>query len=347
MTDYYGTLSTHDDAILYSAEANSPSKTVDISSRKSKDTLNDWEYKPGLGEQTGGMVQPTIFLLRFNLSNNEGPTLSKLSAKEDGSDQALSTAIFGQAVFSSTGKDILVTAYPTLLDGRRLGVTFCTNYPSIVYRASIEKGSGGKIDDKDAIANNPWYPQKWLRLSMTGFSARSPRSVGVEGDCFFLQSEEGGAHRDCDALVYSTKGQMRIEVPFQQCPDRSTRWAGLYSDAQLPRSCLLNTLGGLVTDTILDCSKIIILIKFESQSAPIDLTPTAQDLEQSAIEKKFLWNYRVLCTDGEDTILAVRSAPQHPDQLLVGVVEPDGNKAKWSIIHRIASQWEKEKGKTD
>lgn len=193
-TDYYGTLSIHEDAVFYSAEAKPRNKTVDIASRKTKDSFNDWEYKPGLGEQAASLVQPTIYLLNFNLSSGEEPTLSRLAIDDTETDQSLSTSLFGQAVFSSTGEDIFVTAYPTLLDGRRLGVAFCTNYPSIVYKASVEKDSGGKIGDKDAIAENLWHPHKWTRLSSAGFSARSPRSLGEENDCFFLQSESGGAH---------------------------------------------------------------------------------------------------------------------------------------------------------
>ena len=253
----------------------------------------------------------------------------------------LSTALFGQAVFSTSGKDIYVTAYPTLLDGRRLGIVYCSNRPAVVYRASVGESRGVKVGDKEAEAERAWVPDEWTRLSLSGYSARSPRARAGQDGCFWLQSEEGGAHRDCDSLF----SQAGVEIPIQATPDVSTGWPGLYVD-QLRRSCLLEKVQGLATDSIWGSRKAIVLHRFGSNTAPTLLTPLddALALDQTPEERGLPWSYTLLCTDDVDTLVAVRSSPLHPQQLLVGKLDEKGSSIDWVIARRFAEEWQDDKG---
>lgn len=292
-------------------------------------------------------MRPAVFLLRFNSGSTEEPQLSQLAVEKEKSDTTLTSAIFGQAVFSSTGKDVFVTAYPTLQDGRRLGLIYCTNKPSAVYRASVEEGSGGRVGDKDAVARHPWTPQRWTRLSSPGISARSPRATKGPQECIWLQCEEGGAHRDCDSLASYSHGQVRVEIPIvSTLVPQTDYWAGLYCDTRLPRSCTLKEGRIVVADTISGCSTIIVSHPLGSTSVPINLTPAGDDiaLVQTARERSLIWSYKLLCTDGERALVAVRSSSLQPEQVLLGTLEQDGTKANWLIVRRLGQQWEQEEG---
>ncbi|UZJ54196.1 hypothetical protein CBS101457_003516 [Exobasidium rhododendri] len=327
-TDTFASLSIHQDMVLYSAEANKPSREVDIISRKEGSGLQDWEYQAPLGEKFGGQIRPTVFLLKLHLQTGEGAKLQCLAVPSGGDDRELSSALLGQAVFSSSGKAIFLTAYPTLQDGRRLGIIYCSNRPAAIYRIMVEESVRGDEGDKDAAQFSVWTPQTWSRLSATGFSARSPRSKAERDTCFWLQSEEGGAHRDCDAIISSDEsGKTREEIPIQSTPSKSSGWPGLFVD-QLRGSCLLQKVGGMATDTIWGSRKTIVLHLFQSNSTPIDLTPLGSTLSiyQSEKEEEQVWSYTLLCTDGEDTIIASRSSPTQPQQILVGVLQSTARK---------------------
>lgn len=319
---------------------------MDIAARKDEHWPSAWDYAPGLGELSGGLMRPTVFMLDFKMDSKDGPHLCRLAVDDQKSDKVLSSAIFGQAIFSSSGTDVLLTAYPTIQDGRRLGLIYCTSKPSAIYRASIEKNCGGEVADKEAVTKNAWMPRSWTRLSSRGVSARSPRSLGSEDPCIWLQCEEGGAHKHCDALVSCSDGQVTVEIPVVSVPDAMTGWAGLYSDTQLPKSCLLRNGYLFVADTIQGCTKVLIGYEIGSKRNPTILTPMAGELNlsQTAREKSLIWSYKLLCTDGDNTIVAVRSSSLYPDQLLVGALEQDWTKVKWTIIRNMKTQWEDDRG---
>jgi acylaminoacyl-peptidase len=291
-------------------------------------------------------MRPTVFLLDFKLDSEDEPHLGRLAVDENESNRTLSSAMFGQAIFSSTGKDVLLTAYPTIQDGRRLGLIYCTSKPSAIYCTSIEKDCGGKVGDNEAVTMNAWKPRTWTRLSSPGVSARSARSIPGQDRCIWLQCEEGGAHKHCDALVSYSQEQGTIEIPVFSVPDETTGWAGLYSDTQLPRSCLLRKGALFVTDTIRGCVKVLIAYEFGSKSTPSILTPISGelDLSQTAREKSLIWSYKLLCTDGDSRLVAVRSSTLHPDQLLLGSLQQDGISVRWTIVRDLGTQWEQDKG---
>jgi acylaminoacyl-peptidase len=164
--------------VLYSAEANAPSREVDISARKGEGSLGDWEYRAPLGEKFGGQAEPSVFLLHFSITDSGAARVLRLAAPVNSSDPALRSALLGQAVFSSSGKAIYLTAYPTLPDGRRLGIIYCSNRPAVVYKIATEEMRGEDVKDEEDGSSTAkvWRPRSWTRLSASGSSARSPRS---------------------------------------------------------------------------------------------------------------------------------------------------------------------------
>lgn len=326
--------------ILYSAEANAASKEVDIASRKSHDGLQAWEYRAPLGEKFAGQIEPSVFLIQFNVKSRGELRICCLAAAKDEKDAAISTALFGQAVFSSSGKEVYLTAYPTLLDGRRLGIIYCSNRPSVIFKAPIDFAAGGSIKDADAVKNKLWHPSEWSRLSSLGFSARNPRAKST-GGCIWLQAEQGGAHNDCDSLVSSdSKGTITEEISIVDIPDLKSPFPGLYATS-LKRSCVMDKSQMIMLDTIWGSNRAVVAHQVGSKLLPSAIS------QATASQDTPLWSYAFLCSDGSDTVLATRSSPLHPQQVVIATISSVKDDMDWKVVYDAASQWRDEQGESN
>lgn len=353
MVDTFGSLSVHDDYVLYSAEAKAPKKSADWASREPKlgsDGLENFEYEPSLGEGFDGQNRPTLFLLKMQRHCDQDMRIVQI-----GSGEFLeSAALFGQASFHPGGKKIVLVAHLPIVDGRRLGVAACTNRPSIVCEADIdhvELERLWRLDKEDHFQTDKarpyvWNPKHWNRISRLGFSARSPRYLNLQGTCAWLESEQGGAHRDCDALVCNDgKGQITVEIPIQDLPSPQNDWPGLFSD-NLSDCCALRDgdTTALVMTTIWGSRRTIVLYALGTGGNPVEITPLKLSLgTRDKMDERQLWSYSLLCTNNKDTLVAVRSSPSQAQQILIGHITNDWN-VEWSLAKDLFDEWEEDSG---
>lgn len=340
------------------------------------DGLEAFEYRPGLGEKMGGRTRPTVWMATFpsntmrgSGSSSKAGHVARLAVDGDelkAAGQDIRDPLLGQAVFDAKGESIITTAYSLLADGRRLGIIYCTNRPAAILRAYLDNSR----DDENRPTNKHTCiaVDKWTRLSAEGVSARSPRIIANPNSpstaIVWLQNEEAGAHNDCAALAsYDDDGgnddncrEMCMQIPIQSRPsDNGSGWPGLYLD-QLPRTCQVD--GGLVTSTIWGCRKTIILRRLapasaSSSSAHRDLEEPVQDLTPPSASDEQPWSYTVLCTDGKHLIVAVRSSPLRPQQLLVGQLFTPTNgpnlvpaKVSWTMARDLGGPYQHKNGET-
>ena len=183
--------------MLYTAEEKEPTKETDISKRRKgeeSDGLESYEYRPQLGSAYIGKFYPKVFQLNFNLASESGSSAQLYSIDPDlvAKQDSLRDPILSQAIFSPNGDQVLLTAYPALIDGRRLGLGACSNRPSIVYSINgnaSEDQKNNSSEEKEASSNNSiiknalnWKPQNWHRLSREGESGRAP-AVASKDKC--------------------------------------------------------------------------------------------------------------------------------------------------------------------
>lgn len=354
------------------------------------DAFQAYEYRPGLGEKMAGRSRPTVWMAVFDdLSKKaevdkrgqsdcrQAARVSRLRLQVSdikAMGQDIREPLLGQASFDSDARTIIATAYSMLGDGRRLGIVYCTNRRAAILRAYLSDVPQNDNTRPSASGDRIVSVLRWARLSNAGVSARSPRvlanSQGTSPSFVWLQNEEAGAHNDCTALVSydddieneanetsygdeSRNAKLRVQLPFQRCPSHDgLGWPGLYLD-QLPHNCQVE--GGVVTSTIWGCRKTIILQRLYSASSSfasgnpafpvINLTPSSDDGAQ-------LWSYSLLCTDGKRLVVAVRSSPFRPQQLLIGRLlfcdarsEHTTVKIQWFIARDLGSSTQEKKSK--
>lgn len=331
---------TSADAVLYVADAKGPLKPTPsgpLAQHSDEDHLAAYDFLPSLGEKSGSLLRPRVFLLRFNTSSKEqleaGPALAQLSLPG-----ALKDASHGHISFRSADSANL-TVYRLLPDGRHLGIVYCTNRPAQVISVSLPAASGENTE-KATKPNEPstvaWEARNVDSLSRTQWSARSARSSHAESGSsliVWLENEEGGAHNDCAALCMQRAEQSpKVLVPVADVPDRKLSFAGLYLDA-LPTAPWLSLdakssepTHALLT-SIHGSRRCVFMIDLAS-GAVLNLDFSAAKPGVSA-EKEDTASYNVLATDGARRFLVVRSSLNELPH--VGLVEMHDSKgAKWS-----------------
>lgn len=270
--------------------------------------------------------------------------------------------ILSQAIFTSDGEQILLTAYPALIDGRRLGLGACPNRPSIVY--CIDGNASGKknndsSEEKEAASNSStikdalvWKPQDWRRLSRDGYSGRAP-AVASKDKCVWLECRSGGPHNGSD-VIFSVKpsdgkSQIACEIDEIDVPKSETAFPGLFADTILTRSCTLSKLDSIAITTIWGSRQTIVVHRVGQDGAPIEVTPLGVSIANQVSEVEQPWNYNLLCTNGNDLMIAVRSSPVTPQQILVGrLSEREGQlQAEWNLIKSMDESWQDEKAIRD
>lgn len=353
--------------MLYTAEEKERSKETDIGKRRKEeksDGLESYEYRPQLGSTYIGKFYPKVFQLKFNLKAGNPPQLYYIDPSQIEERDSIRDPILSQAIFSPDAEQILLTAYPALIDGRRLGLAACPNRPSIVYCIDgkpSKKRHDDSTDEKEVTNNNytikdalAWKPEKWRRLSREGYSGRGGAIVS-KNKCVWLECRSGGPHNGSD-VIYSVdpsdldgKHQISCEIDEIDVPKSQTAFPGLFVDTTLTRSCSLSRLDAIAITTIWGSRQTIVLHRLGQDSVPIELTPLGISVANQASEVEQPWSYNLLCTNGNDLLIAVRSSPICPQQILIGrISEKQGQpQAEWSLIKSMDESWQDEKAIRD
>ncbi|KAH9036678.1 alpha/beta-hydrolase [Lactarius hengduanensis] len=306
-------------SLVYTAEANAPENNTD-------DLFSKFRFLPDYGERYVGRKRPTLFLARWAQnaeSRAEGaiPTVHGITVPAT-SDASIS---FGQAQFV-TDDVLLATGYEFSEDGRRLGIMACYNRPTAIWELKLD------------LAQDAIVALSATKLSDPTRAARSPRPIPGTSAAFWLSHELGGPHASCFSLhklalhagtagAETATASVLVPVVDKIRDGFMDGFAGLYVDNLLARPFVRT--GGrvyLLSRTSQRSRLEIILIDLEQPESVVRLTPAESSDD--------LWSWSPLATDGRKWVLASRSAPTVPNELVLGRLEEHGGRPRvtWQVI---------------
>ncbi|KAH9061743.1 hypothetical protein EDB83DRAFT_2315529 [Lactarius deliciosus] len=228
---------------------------------------------------------------------------------------------FGQAQFV-TDNVLLATDYEFSEDGRRLGIMACYNRPTAIWELKLD------------LAQDAIVALSATKLSDPTRATRSPLPIPGTNAALWLSHELGGPHASCFSLhKFGTAGaetataSVLVPVVDKIRDGFMDGFAGLYVDSLLARPFVRT--GGrayLLTRTSQRSRLEIILVDLEQPESVVRLTPAESSDD--------LWSWSPLATDGRKWVLASRSAPTVPNELVLGRLEEHGGRPRvtWQVI---------------
>jgi len=235
-----------------------------------------------------------------------------------------SEVTFGQAQFIADDT-LFVTSYDYTEDGKRLGIRACFNRPTAIWELKLDLDNAVQEPSDTLLAISA------TRLSDPQRASRSPRPIPGTNAVLWLSHELGGPHASCFS-IHRFDLQTRETTTIVPAVDKIQKdfmggFAGLYVDSLLARPFIRS--GGrayLLTRTS-QCSRLeVILVDLEQPESVVQLTP--------AESSEDLWSWSPLATDGRKWVLASRSSPTVPTELVLGKLEEHGGKPRvaWQVI---------------
>ena len=323
-------------AILYTAEGKTP---------ETEDPFEKFRFNPDFGEGLGGKKQPFTFIFRWNSScQSTAPDKPKFALVELKSKENVR---FGQAVFSPKSDNVIyATGYEFTSDGRILGLKFCANRPSGIWKLWIDRRSLPELDD---IKLNP-VPATvtFQKLTPSSLSCRSPRTFERYGGSTlaWLANPTGGAHLGASALYcldisidseFESDNNSYLKftetplVPItDDIPSSPDVFPGLFPSFNLPSSPKIVTelesepVPSLVFHSQWGSRTTVLLISTKNGSV-VDLTP--------ANKEERLYSWTVLATDGQSRVVCQRSSTSVPYEIYLGYFNNTGF-VSWHLIDK-------------
>lgn len=309
--------------MVYTAEANAPDNEGD-------DAFAKFRFLPDYGEGYVGRKRPTLFVTQW--ASGAGSTDDTLSgATRSPTVRAISIPIaaatsFGQAQFVSDDT-LVATGFEFNEDGKRLGIKACFNRSTAIWELKLDmEHAEGEPSDGSITAISA------AKVSDSERASRSPRPIpGSSAAALWLSHELGGPHASCFSL-HRFDFQAQETTTIVPTVDKIREslmcgFAGLYADGFLARPFVRS--GGrvyLLTRTSQGSRLEVILINLEQPETVVRLTP--------AESSECLWSWSPLATDGRKWVLASRSAPTVPNELVLGRLEDNGGtpRVTWQVI---------------
>ncbi|KAJ8501525.1 hypothetical protein ONZ45_g12111 [Pleurotus djamor] len=293
-------LSQSEDAIIYTAEANPPSK-------KDATNFERFRFTPSFGEGLPTRARPRTFLSLWKRGILRPINLSSPPSTQ---------VHLGQAVFCGRSK-LFAIGYDVTADARLLGVKGCFNRPSAIWQLDLPEGvlEGGDGEGELACSGK--------KISSPEVSSRSPRVPPSSDSVFWLTSALYGAHAAGSSLhcLDAATNESRVVVDTVWEPNSPSDFPGLYLD-NLPQRPFLRLGGKLfVTCHSVWGSRTTVLLINTEDGQFTDLTP----------EDGKLYSWTVLGTDGEDRILCSRSTPTSPSEIILLQLDANDPQVKPAI----------------
>ncbi|KAJ7060196.1 Alpha/Beta hydrolase protein [Mycena amicta] len=284
-----------------------------------EDPAAKYRFIPTLGETFQGKKRPAIFLFRWDPLDLDVPSsLIRISPSLPDNHVVL----FGQPVFSPIENNIIyATGYEYASDGRLLGLKWCYNRPSGIWRISIPE-----TDDSSPVGSGLCQ-----KITSANLSCRSPRvyrdANTSQSILFWLSHASGGPHAGTFSLHSADIGSgssARTVVDTVWEPRTSDGFPGLYPETgNLPASpfLILNDKLHLAISSTWRSRSTVLLVSTDD-GAVSDLTPDAEGR---------LYSWSVLATDSGSQLLCSRSAPSIPHEIVLGRIDEAGN-VTWKVL---------------
>ncbi|KAF7297410.1 Peptidase-S9 domain-containing protein [Mycena indigotica] len=281
------------------------------------DAFAKYRFKPTLGETYDGKTSPAIFIFRWDPLDIELPSSLSRIAPSLPDNRAI---LLGQPVFSPTEANIIyATGYEYTSDGRLLGLKWCYNRPSGIWRLTVPESDSGEV--VSCVCE---------KLTRPELSCRSPRIYHEihtnEATLLWLSHASGGPHAGTFSLQAANieGGTWNIRTVVDTVQEPATDgFPGLYPDSgNLPSSpfLVLDNEAFLVVSTTWNSQGMILLVSLHDGSVR-NITQT----------KQTLYSWSVLATDGHTRLLCSRSALTVPYEIVLGEVDKTGY-AAWKVL---------------
>jgi Acylamino-acid-releasing enzyme, N-terminal domain len=307
--------------LVYTAEANAPENEGD-------DHFAKFRFLPDYGEGYIGRKRPTLFVARWTpsaVSVDASPECDNDTTVQAISVPDATTISFGQAQFVADDT-LLATGYEYCEDGRRLGIKVCFNRPTAIWELKLPLLAQAGHGSSDTL-----MATSAIKLSDPKRASLSPRPIPGSNAAFWLSHELGGPHASCFSMhrfdLQSREATIVIPAVDKIQENFMDGFAGLYTETALARPFVRS--GGriyLLTRTSQGSRLEVILVDLEQSKRVVRLTPAESGED--------LWSWSPLATDGCKWILASRSAPTVPNELVLGKLEEQGGKPQvtWQVI---------------
>ncbi|OAV99835.1 hypothetical protein PTTG_05065 [Puccinia triticina 1-1 BBBD Race 1] len=315
----YPSWNSSETQLAYLAET----KTEKDRTKSKSSWLERNRYIPDFGEQLTGIQLPAIFIASTSDSVGDSQKIWAPIVQLTDPSTDLSKLVWGQPVFGPGSAEepveIFCTGFGSLSDHRRLGLIYCQNRPSTIYKLSFKIPPLKLHHPSNFISHRVSHPDR---------SARSPRVI--DGKVVYLSNPIGGPHASCASLnVYEPKtNEDKVLVGPVDEPESGSQFPGLYID-DLPSQPTLydsyqsqNTL--IVASSIWGSSKKFLTIDLRSGEVKAHPPPC----EGSCT---------VLNTNGGRQVLTVCSQTSCSPQVWIGELD-QGSKFSWQrVTHLKAS----------
>ncbi|KAI6160299.1 Alpha/Beta hydrolase protein, partial [Pisolithus thermaeus] len=312
--DFFKSLSfsPSETALIYTAEAN-PVVVEDLED----DPYPSFRFKPNFGEGLYTKRRPTLYIFRWREPSSDVVDFDGKVPKKDLSLVSLSLAgsppalevVFGQASFA-TETQIFVTGYEQTADRRLLGIKGCFNRPSSIWELSLTDQS-----DTDTIycaANKIEIPDR---------SSRSPRIFfdGNKKPCtvVWLSNPTFGPHASTVSLYTYDLGEKLPRVLIE--PEQTNDFPGLYTEYNLIDNPFIRKSGEetyIVTQSLWRSRTKVVSIALTGGYVS-DETKTLDSHD----DRQSLYNWSLLSSDGNGSMVCSRSTPTSPPQVVLLTIE--------------------------
>lgn len=293
--------------VVYTAEA--------MEGQSDADPFAKFRFVPDFGESYSGKKHPSVFL--FDWGVQEKPTTARVAIEEP--DAQTPKLLLGHPVFASENR-IFAVGYEYYPDGRLLGVIYCPNRAAVLLDIALPDSLGDGKEKELRCSSS--------RLTSADVSCRSPRILrdtdGSASHVVWVSNPAGGPHATCSSLHARNieTGETRTLVASVWDP-KPKEFPGLF----------LNTLPVSPFVRITSRPWIVLSSTWRSRSTILLVSlddGTVKDLTLDD-EHGIYYSWSLLCTDGGNQLVATRSSPTHPPELLLGHVD-DGAHVHWRVL---------------
>lgn len=309
---------------------------LEVPDQGDNDPYRKYRFNPDFGEGYTGKCNPAIFLLRWSPSTP--PNIFRLNIA------GLEHVRFGQPIFDPRNPNVLyATGYELTKDGRSLGIKHCLNRPFGIWRLTIAPPfvveEEGKKPSRAVID-----VETVQKLTSSHQSCRSPRIVdtGEKSTLIWLACACGGAHASTTTLhtldiTVASKldigALVKAETPLvgivKEPLSDTTTFPGLYPSYNLVSSTFISR--GDDRDHRHD---ILLTSQWGSRTTILRLSLKDGNVQEvTPVTDGKLYSWSLLATDGGQSFVCARSAPDVPYELLLGRFQKNGE-IDWLLLDK-------------